>query len=283
MSEDIDELHDVLYFGLEPERRRLRTALVEALASTAPAGLSLQRWVRIVTFQYSDLPLSCGGSLRAYGGRFNLGVDVDEGALSPWPALYLAENFETAFREKFALASDHRVEGLTPQELALEQGISHATVFLNGNLSQLFDLRDAHRLHAVCAVLRKIRMPARARQLRAKLQIPPHGLFMAQTPPQLHRMVCQHNWRQWPVQFGLPGPSQILADLIRQAGYEGILYRSSKGPADCLAVFPDQLAKASFVELADAAHPGVKHRRLDTDSASALSGWAELRPSQAPR
>lgn len=225
----------------------------------------------MVTYQYSNAPLSSAGSLQAYGGRFNLGKDVDEAALSPWPALYLAQDFETAFREKFGLASDRSVDGLSPQELALEQGISHATVFLHGAVSRLFDLRGTAHLNGVAQVLRKIRMPPRARQLRSKLQIPPQSLFMAHTPRQLHQMVCQHNWRQWPVQFGLPGPSQILADLIRQAGYEGIVYRSSKGPADCMALFPDRLTDGSFIELADAAPAGVVHRRLDMDSAAELS------------
>lgn len=149
-------------------------------------------------------------------------------------------------------------------------------------LSRLFDLRDPTSLLAVTAVLRKIRMPARARQLKKALQIPPGGLYMAHTPMQLHEMVTRHNWRLWPVQFGLPSPSHILADLILQAGYEGILYRSSKGPADCIALFPERLASGSFVELADAAPSGVGHTRLDWESASELAGWRSVPRNKRP-
>lgn len=58
---------------------------------------------------------------------------MDPGTLNPWPALYLAEDFETAFREKFQMARSDTVDGLTPEELALER-ISHATVFVSGHL-----------------------------------------------------------------------------------------------------------------------------------------------------
>lgn len=273
LSKDLDELHDVLFFSLEPERRRLRSELIASLDAGVPIALQMQRWVRIVTYQYSHTPLSCAGSLQSYGGRFNVGVDVEESTLNPWSALYLAQDFETAFREKFALSSNETVNGLTPQELALEHGTSHSTVFVLGSLSRLFDIRDQVALRPLASILRKIEMPARARQLMKKLQIPSHALHMANNAKRIHDTVSKHNWRMWPVQFGLPAPSHILADLVRQAGYEGIIYRSSKGPGDCVALFPDQLASASFVELADAGPPQVAHSRLDELTASKLNGW----------
>jgi len=282
LSEYIDELHDVLYFSIEPERQRLRQDLIAALQAAPATPLILDRWVRIVTFQYSDNPLSCAGSLQRIGGRFNLGVDVDKGALSPWPALYLGENFETAFREKFELPSDSRTDGLTPEELALEHGISHSTVFVRGHMHRLFDVREVAATAALAGVLRKIKMPQRARELRTRLQIPPHALFMAHSPKQVHEMVAKHNWRIWPVQFDLPAPSQILADLIRRAGFEGILYRSSKGPADCVALFPDQLSAGTFVELADAAFSGVVHQSLDSTTCDELCGWSSIPARNRP-
>ena len=92
--------------------------------------------MRTVTYQYSLQPLSAAGSLQAVGQRFNAGFELDTGTLSPWPALYLAQNFETAFREKFQLASDVVADGLTPQELALEHDVSHSTVFVRGHMPQ---------------------------------------------------------------------------------------------------------------------------------------------------
>jgi hypothetical protein len=60
--------------------------------------------------------------------------------------------------------------------------------------------------------------------------------------------------------------------LIRAAGFEAILYRSTKGSKRCLAVFPDALTSGSFVELADPAPSAVRHTRLDVESADELSG-----------
>ena len=50
---------------------------------------------------------------------FSPGNDLDPDTLSPFPALYLAQDAETAFREKFQLPSTGRVDGLRPEELAL--------------------------------------------------------------------------------------------------------------------------------------------------------------------
>ena len=113
-----------------------------------------------------------------------------------------------------------------------------------------------------------------------KLQIPPNSLFMFRTQKRLHESVAKHNWRMWPVQFDL---RHILAELVRQAGFEGIIYRSSKGPNDCVALFPDQMAGGSFVELTDPAPPEVAHVRLDEATASHLDGWDSVAPNMRPR
>jgi hypothetical protein len=108
VSRDLDVLQDELYFGLEPERRSLRADLIGALQQSSPVAIDLLRWVRVVTYQFSDAPLSCAGSLQYIGGRFNAGAELDANTLNPWPALYLAEDFETAFREKYQLPQDGR-------------------------------------------------------------------------------------------------------------------------------------------------------------------------------
>ncbi len=102
---------------------------------------------------------------------------------------------------------------------------------------------------------------------------------MINTPLRIHESVSKQNWRLWPAQFGLPAPSHILADLVRRAGFEGIIYRSSKAPGDCVAIFPDRMAGGSFVELSDTASSDVKHVRLDEMTASELDGWESVVPS----
>lgn len=271
LSQDLDELQAALYFGVQPEQRRLRQQLIDALALAPAHPHTLSRWTRIVTYRYSTEPLSSAGSLMGMGGRFNPGQDLDSGTLAAFPALYLAEDHETAFREKFQIASADRVEGLTPQELALAHTTSHATVFVNGSLLRVFDMTSPARLDAVAKILGRIKMPQRARVLRKRLRVETRQLRMITTGRQLYDAVLTHNWRVLPVQFGLPAAGHTIAELVRAAGFEAILYRSTKGSKRCLAVFPDALTSGSFVELADPAPAAVRHTRLDDQSADDLS------------
>ena len=248
ISNDLDELQSVLYFNLVPERRRHRDDLLQAVATATPLSLELKSWARIVTYRYSNAPLSCAGSLQAYGGRFNAGVDLDQDVgMGPWPALYVGSDYETAFREKFQLSSDARVSGLSPEELALQQGQSHSAVFVNGHLSRVFDMRTPAALEGIARVLGRIRMPARAKDLKKKLSIPPGGITMILNGRSLYKAMVEQNWRQMPVQFGLPAPTHIIAELLRAAEFEAVLYHSTKGPGDCLAIYPDKLSSDSFV------------------------------------
>jgi len=283
LFEDLDELERTLYFALEPERRRLRPELIDVLNNAQGEPLILETWVRVLSYRYSLNPLSSAGSLKAYGGRFNAGGDLEPGTLDPWPALYMAEDFETAFREKFQMRSDAQTEGLRPHELALGPQGSHVTVAVKGRLTRVFDMTSIAALEPLARVLQRVKMPARARQLRKKLQIPTHALTMVQTGKQLHNAVLKHNWRVLPVQFDLPAQSQIVAELIRAAGFEAVLYQSTMGPGKCLAVFPDRLLETSFIELSD--HPPHVETitRLDDSTADELAGWDLLPPRSRSR
>jgi RES domain-containing protein len=279
MSRDLDELEANLYFALEPERRRLRSQLLGALQLQESKPLPMQGWVRIVDYQYTNMPLSSAGSLTGFGGRFNAGMDLDPGTLMPWPALYLAEDYETAYREKFQLKSSQTVDGLKPEELALQNGRSHSTVLVQGRIDRAFDMTVPRNLDAVAHVLKKIKMPERAKGLKKKLRLKPTDVSMIQSGHSLYNAVLMHNWRVQPAQFGLPARSHVLADLVRAAGFEAILYKSTMGPGRCLAVFPDQLSGQAYIELVDKAPPEVRHTRLDDNSAGDLAGWQVLPPS----
>ena len=174
-STGLDELAAELYFGVEAKRRKFRHQLIESIQGVGHTAVPLHKWVRTVTYQYSLEPLTCAGSLQALGGRFNAGYELDVNTMRPWPALYLAQNFETAFREKFQLTSD-----------------------------------------------------------------------------------------------------DLLGELIHDAGFEAILYPSSKGPGKCLAVFPGNLGDASFVQLRDKAASGATVVRLDPNTAATLEGWESI-------
>ncbi len=275
-SASLNELSDQLYFGVESKRRKFRHQLIEAIQGVGHIGMPLDNWVRMVTYQYSLEPLTCAGSLQGLGGRFNAGYELDTNTMRPWPALYLARDFETAFREKFQLASDDLVDGLSPQELSLEGAVSHTTVFVSGHLERVFDMSTFTSLMSVAKVLRKIKMPDEAVALAKQLKFGRKDAFMITTGPQLFNAVVKQNWRITPSQFGLPAPSHILGELIRDAGFEAILYPSSKGPGKCLAVFPGNLADASFVQLRDKAPSNATVIRLDPNTAATLEGWESI-------
>lgn len=279
LSQDLDELERALYYALEPERRRLYPELIAALQGHDGPPFEMEQWVRLVSYTHSLNPLSAAGSLLRYGARFNPGADLEEGTLLPWPALYLAQDHQTAFREKFQLASHAMVDGLSPAELALQPGMSHVAVVVRGRLARVFDATSQVHFDLLARVLARIKMPQRARQLMKKLGIPSQVIYMVRTGKQLHDMVLMHNWRRLPVQFDLPAPSQVLAGLVRAAGFEAILYSSTKGSGKCLAVFLDQLHETSFIELVDKPPHASTARRLDAASADALAGWDVL-PSQ---
>lgn len=275
ISQDLDELNDVLHFHLEPERRRHRSALIASLQSTLPQVYTLDNWVRIVDFQWALHALSAAGSLTSIGGRFNAGRDLNRNTIEPWPALYIAENHTTAYREKFQLVPGQTVDGLTAEELALATGRSHLTVVLRGNLTRVFEI-NSQSLSDIARILGRIKMPSRAEQLKRKLKIKPASLRMLSTGKQLFETAVVQNWRALPVQFGLPAPSHILAELIRAAGFEAIAYQSMKGGGKCIAIFLDNLDVASYVEIVDTPPLGNVITRLDCSSSDILAGWAQV-------
>jgi len=147
-------------------------------------------------------------------------------------------------------------------------------VVLNGQLSRVFPFTP-ESLGPISKILAKIKMPERAERIKRKLKIKPHDLRMLTTGKQLFDVAAVHNWRVQPTHFGLPAPSQILAELIRAADFEGIAYQSTKGAGTCVAVFVDRLAAGSFVEIASAAPPGAI-TRLDAETADTLAGWDQI-------
>jgi RES domain-containing protein len=276
LSNDLDELTASLYFGVEPARRRLRSRLCDVLRQAGGIAIDLQSWARMVTYQYSLQPLSCAGSLQSVGGRFNAGFELDDNMLNPWPALYVAEDFETAYREKFQLASTELSDGLKPDELALEHAVGLTTIFLNGRMENVFDMTSFVALNSVGRIFREVKMPKEASQLAKKLKISDSNKIMVQSGQQLHSAIVKSNWRIWPIQFGIPAPSQTMAELIKAAGYEGILYPSSKGPGRCLVVFPENLLDLSHINLIGPAPSAATITRLDSNTSTSLEGWDSI-------
>jgi hypothetical protein len=282
LSKDLDRLHSLLYFGFVEQRNVLRTELLEALQAPAFPPFKFQGWVRILPYRYCLSPLSARGSLNGTGGRFNAGHDIPSHVVAPWPALYLAEDFDTAFREKYGNARNDARGALKPEELALQKPESITSVRLHGQISRVFDLTDAAKLKPFCDVLARCKMPREVADVLRRLKIKRKEITTIKTPAQLQAAVMAHHWRQWPVQFEVPAHGQVLASLLIAAGYEAILYRSSKSDKRCLAVFPCNIgSNDTWIELAPDYPEQVDHARLDLDTAPNLSGVA-IRVDQSP-
>jgi len=239
LSQRLDELYAEYYFGLERQRTARRAELLAALRQRPAPPLKLDNWVRIVPYEYCLEPLSPAGSVRRHGGRFNIGRELGEGAFRAFPALYLASNLETAYREYFQLSRDQSLGGLTPEELSLQPTDSYLVALVRGEIASAFDTRDRAALKPFVDIIRTFEMPLRVRQLARSLKLEIGDLV--RTVNQLQRVLAASDWRSWPLQFDLPANSQVFGQLVRDAGFEALIYSSTQSNEPCVAVLPENL------------------------------------------
>lgn len=258
-----------LYYHLAKLRRLHHADLVAALRAAVPLPIELKRWTRIVEYRYSTESLSAAGSMEV-GGRFNIGRDLDPRVFPPFPALYIAEDFETAYREKFGAPSKSSgTAAFKGQEFALRHPGSFTSVELVGEVLQVFDLTATRSLGPFTNVIRSFAISADLETLAKKLGIKPP--WLAATPSVVRRTLLAPHWRGMPAQFEIPANSQVFGRLLIEAGFEGVLYPSSKGSGLCIAVFPESLAAGeSYVELADESPAGVRVTRMDAETWQSL-------------
>lgn len=261
----VRDFHYALFFDLAGQRAARHKELRAALQHVSPVSVSLDGWCRLVNFQFSNQALSPAGSLRWVGQRFNFGCDIEPNQFPPFPALYLAENFETAFREYHGLAKDKRVEGLRPDELSLEDRGNWVTLQLDGHVNNVFDLTKAANLKGLCQILSKFNLSDRVKKLAVKAKRPPATLV--RTPGELLNGLMAENWKVWPVHFDVPANSQVFGQMIVEAGFEGILYRSAKGGERCLAVFTRQLGNSdSRIAVRGECPPGTQLLEISAEN-----------------
>lgn len=268
LSESSEAYNVGLYYHLAKLRRLHHEELVAALRVAEPRSLHLSRWNRIVDYQYSLEPLSAAGSL-ARGGRFNIGRDLDPRVFPPFPALYMGQDYETSYQEKFGAPSIAGADGLTGADLSLRRPGSFTSVGLEGEIQQLFDLTTLAALRPFARIISKFAISAELAALAKRIGIKPPWLVT--TPTKLRETLLAPGWRGMPAQFEVPANSQIIGRLLIEAGFEGILYPSSKGKGLCIALFPEVLINSeSYVELSDPAPAHLGHRRLDSTTCQAL-------------
>ena len=258
----VEEYNIRLFFHLEGLRQLHSEEISDALRNAGGVSQNLQGWCRIVDYQYSIHPLSARGSL-IKSGRFNFGNDLERKSQPTFPALYCAGSHETAYVEKFGASG--KAPAFAGHEFALRIPTSFSVVQLNGVVKNVFDLKRESNLKPFLKVINKFGLPDELKKLARELGI--RTPYLVTNIRDLKFTFMRPDWRSLPMQFGIPSNPQIFGNLLRNAGFEGVLYPSSKGNESCLAVFPENLTGSdSFVELADATPAGVSNIRLDANT-----------------
>ncbi len=234
---------------------------------TAAVPFEFKRWQRIVQYRYSDAPLSCAGSVLSFaGGRFNHG-GFDPINFPPFPALYLAEDQDTAWLERHGIARTGGDGGLSAEELLVRKRESVAYVSVSGVLDRVVDLRQPDRLDELITVVSRFEIPPdlipRARDAFGTAPEFPN------TRELLLERLLDKEWRGGPIVMGAPAGSQSFGHSVVTAGITGIVYPSTRANDGrcCLAAFPINFASNdSWIALDDPAPVGATHVRLDRDT-----------------
>ena len=225
-----------IFYHFEALRATKRQELLDALQHVAPVDQNINGWARVVTYQYSLMPLSSRGSITGIGGRFNYGQDLDVTTLPLFNALYIASDVDTAYCEYFG---KQRVNGLSGFELSLQDEDSFSTFMLEGQVVNLFDLTNTKNLNPFIDIAKNFVLESELKAMATELHIelPCQNC----TASELKDYFMSSNWRYLPVQFGIPFYSQVFGELLKTAGFDGVLYPSDKGDGQCIAIFVENL------------------------------------------
>ncbi len=219
---------------------------------------------RVVDYRFSNHPLSAKGSILADpGGRFNIG-DIDQIKFPKFSALYLAEDVETALREKCGLAPESDNGGLTGEELNLMGNT--AIIQVKCKLNSVLNLTNPSSLHNFYNLVKTINVPFGFTKRANKLKIPP--LRAVHSSKELIDTFLTEEWRVMPMNFDIPANPQILGQLAHAAGIEAIVYPSVKTKKICLAIYLENLLMDSFIEIEGEAPEAVSYKRIDKENYS---------------
>ena len=241
------------YWGfLAREREKLIDDIKEAIFSAKSGELEFKRLSRIVEGQYGHDPLCTVGSIKSTGGRFNFG-QISSSIIS-FQCLYLAENYKTAFCEKYLYREDEVLsDGLTPTDLHFEEPGTNVHCKVNVFLDNYLDLRVEGTLENFIDVIAKIE-PTEELQARAfKLKM--GRLTTTKTEEKLLKNIFESNYKQWGTWFDQPSNSQWIGHYAKLAGLQAIVYPSCRSTTGYnLAIFTDNFDNSdAVVEINDQA------------------------------
>jgi len=272
LQDEILRMHWDFYSHLAYKRSKVLDRLKAVLLEAAERDYRFERYQRVVMYGHSLEPLAVGGSLIDPGGRFNIG-DINPRDFPFFPALYLAEDRETAMQEALCVSKGEE-DPKSDLDFALAKRESIVVVSVSGRLESVINLNNPDRLSPFVDLIRGFDMPKEVLRTSMKYKIP---LEVVRTVDKLVQNLLNPNWRAWPMQFDVPATSQIFGHLVVEAGIEGIIYPSIHNRKSCLAVYPQNFRDTeSYAELDDRPPHRVQFRRLDS------STWRNVACAQVP-
>jgi hypothetical protein len=238
-----------LYSELSFQRNAIVGDLMGALSEKCVKDFEFQSWQRVVRWKYTNHPFCTMGSLKQYGGRFNIGEGISpSGAFKIFPAFYIAQDQLTAKLEAFG--SQLNGIKLTPEEISLTNKRSYACISVSGTLDRIIDLTKKSSLTKFTQLISTFKLPSSIYETAQKLNLPKPTLIT--TPKLLLESFMSNNWRREPSQFDIPANCQIFGQLAFNAGIDGILFKSAKSSKLCLSIFPSNFVNgSSFMSLDD--------------------------------
>lgn len=256
-----------LHSELAYQRSEVLDKIHKTLLASAVENWKFKNWQRTVKVRWLLKPLSAGGSLASPGGRFNIGEI--ESTFPTFPALYVASDKETALQE--VLGQDQNTKGgLTSYEVALKKPDSIAFFSMSGCVQTVIDLGQPDRLEPFLHLIKEFRLSPDlsklGRELAKDMKLPPPR-FVITTLKELLPVLLAPNWRELPIQIGVPSTSQIFGQLVVESGVEGIVYSSKFNDHPCAVIFPQAFAgSSSYVALDDDQPRKDVIPRLDRDT-----------------
>ncbi len=258
--------HDRFYFDLERQRVQSHEELCESLRTTQHTSLPLDQWVRVTDYQWCLQPLSAQGSLSGIGGRFNIGRELTRARWHEFPALYIADNFDTAIRERYGGPLEEVIGNLTRQEFALRRPGSFSTFFIRGHIDHVFDLRHEENLNGFVNIIKTFSLSKDTTQFCQKFSLSTPPLVRTTSELLKGLLSAPEEWRKSPDMFAAPAACQIFGQFLRDAGFEAVIYPSQQGGSLCVAVFPENFrASNSCIETIGTPPTGASYTVLDKD------------------
>ncbi len=173
-KENILRFHWEHYSALAFERGKIADQLREALLQAAGGPFEFKRWQRLVKYKYALEPLSAAGSLKEPGGRFNI-ADINPQQFPPFPALYVAQDKETALAE--TLGQREAAGGrLSASDLALTKKASVSIVSVSGRLDCIIDLHHLGSLQPFLDLIKDFPVPGHLIKIAKEMGIEPPRL-----------------------------------------------------------------------------------------------------------